>query len=74
MRPRKLSNKEMYELPDSWYYEEFPERGGWQNPKVDIKNYRPSIMSIWEVTKAQFENWKKSGGLCMNYNSKYYIA
>ena len=71
MIPKKLSNKEMFELPDNW---KGKGKTGWENPKVDITEYKPSIITIFEVGKTTFIQWKNDGGLCLGYRDRFYIA
>jgi len=71
MNPRKLSNKEMFELPDRW---KGIGKTGWENPKVDITKYNPSIMIVWQVNKTDYIRWKNAGELCQEYKNKFYIA
>ena len=74
MKPRKLSNEEMFNLPDDWKRPEHPERGGWENPQVSTKDYYPSIIEIWEVSQIDYHRWKDAGELCLKYYNKFYIA
>ena len=74
MKSRKLSNKEMADLPDDWKDPEHPELGGWENPKVDTRLYYPAIGYIWEVDKETYEDCRDSGVLCQMYNKKYYMG
>ena len=71
MTPRKLSNKEMFELPDNW---KGNGKTGWENPKVDITQYNPSIMAVWEVCQDDYTEWKNAGRLCQKYQDRFYIA
>ena len=68
--PHPLTAEEMFNLPDWWK----DNRGGWENPKVDIRNYRPSICFIWEVSEKSYHRWKSDGGLCQEYQNRFYIA
>ena len=74
MNPRKLSNKEMFELPDDWKNPDNENSNGWENPKVDITKYKPSIVVIWEVCQSDYLRWKNTGLLCQIYKGKFYIA
>ena len=79
MTKRKLTNKEMFELPDDWKipYSDQHHRGtstGWENPKVDITKYRPSIIVIYEVDQNTYKQYKNNGGLCQEYENRFYIA
>lgn len=60
---RKISNKELADLPSSW-----------ENPKVDTRKYYQCATAAWEVDKETYENYKRDGGLCQEYKGRYYIA
>ena len=74
MTKRKLTNKEMFELPDDWKNPDNENSLGWENPKVDIKQYYPSIITIYEVDQNTYKQYKNNGGLCQEYKNRFYIA
>lgn len=74
MKPRKLTNKEMFDLPDWWKDNKLGMDGGWENPKVSIKDYYPSIIVIYEVSQADYQKCKDAGELCQEYQNRFYIA
>ena len=74
MIKRKLTNKEMADLPSYWKNPEHENSHGWENPKVDITKYRPSIIVIYEVDQNTYKQYKNNGGLCQEYENRFYIA
>ena len=74
MTKRKLTNKEMFELPDDWKNPDNEKSNGWENPKVNTKQYYPSIITIYEVDQNTYKQYKNNGGLCQEYENRFYIA
>jgi len=63
VRGRKVSNRELADLPEAW-----------ENPRVDTRKYIQCAMRAWEVDSETYLEWKNAGGLCQVYEGKYYIA
>ena len=72
--PHPLTAEEMFNLPDWWKDNKPHLDGGWENPKVSIKDYNPSICFIWEVSEKTYYIWKNDGGLCQKYQNRFYVA
>jgi len=63
MKMRKISNKELADLPPEW-----------ENSKVDTKKYYQNVMEAYEVSIGLYMECKRDGGLCQKYSDRYYIA
>lgn len=63
MEPRKISAQELANLLSEW-----------ENPTVDTRKYYQCVMYAYEVSKETYEQYKRDGGLCQEYQGKYYIA
>ena len=63
MNPRRISSRELADLPETW-----------ENPTVDTSKYFQSVMCAFEVDRTAYEAYKKKGGLCQCFESRYYIA
>lgn len=60
---RKLTDLELSELSSNW-----------ENPTVDTRKYYQNVFAAWEVSKEQYIQHKRDGGLCQEYKGKYYIG
>jgi hypothetical protein len=63
MKPRKINNRELADLPEAW-----------ENPKVDTRHYIQCAMEAWEVDRKTYQDHKRAGGLCQVHKGRYYIA
>ena len=66
MRPRKLSNAEIADLPNDAHK--------WHNFSEDPKMYFVSFRIAWEVSKKLFNEIKDAGGLCIEFENKFIVA
>ena len=60
---RRVSAQELADLSDEW-----------ENPTVDIRKYYQCVVISWEVTKEEYQEWKRQGGLCQVHEERFYIA
>ena len=60
---RKLSNKELADLPEAW-----------ENAKIDTTKYIQTACEVWEVDGSTYAMHKATGDLCQVFEDKYYIA
>jgi hypothetical protein len=63
MKPRKINNRELADLPEAW-----------ENPKVDTRHYIQCALEAWEVDLKTYQDHKRAGGLCQVHEGRYYIA
>ena len=63
MLPRKITNEELADLPESW-----------ENATVDVSKYFPCVMRAYEVNEETYTQCKDDGDMCMVYKFRYYVA
>jgi hypothetical protein len=63
MAVRRVSNRELADLPQDW-----------ENPVVDTRNYYQSAMEAYEVDEATYLHGKMEGCLCQKHQGKYYLG
>jgi len=76
MNPRKLSNIEIFTLPDKW---KIGNSIGWENPNVDQKKCKPYdylsfFYRVWEVDQGRYKTSQRIGNLCQKHNNRFYVA
>jgi len=63
MKPRKITNQELADLPEAW-----------QNANIDTADYIPSALEAWEVDRKTYDQAKANGLLCLEHDNRFYIA
>ncbi len=46
----------------------------WENATVDTRKYIQNVMHAWETDEATYLAYREKGELCMQHNSRYYVA
>ncbi len=60
---RKISNKELADLPEQW-----------NNPTVDTTKYYQCCMKAYEVDKEAYDIANRAGCLCQVWKERYYVG
>ena len=60
---RKISNKELADLPEAW-----------ENSLIDTSKYIQTACEVWEVDAGTYAKHRAGGGLCQVFEGKYFIA
>ena len=60
---RRITNKELCDLPEAW-----------ENSRIDGKKYHESVTAAYEVDAETYQELKKAGDLCQEYNGRFYVG
>ena len=60
---RRITSKELCDLPETW-----------ENSRIDTTKYHESVTAAYEVDSDTYQELKKAGDLCQEYEGVFYVG